>query len=165
VVVDLPPPVQMQALEEGTIDVALMGEPFVTMAVGAGYGVIWMPLEQVVPDFQHAATLYGPGLLDNPDAGNRFMVAYLKAVRQYNEGLTERNLELMAEFSGLDQALLEGICLPPIRDNGQINADTILDYQEWAVGQGYLDRVVEEDEFWDPAFVEYASQVLDSGSQ
>ena len=93
------------------------------------------------------------------------MVAYLKAVRQYNEGLTELNLELMAEFTGLDQELLQGICSPPIRDNGQIGADTVLDYQEWAVRQRYVDRVIEEREFWDPSFVEHASEVLDAASQ
>ena len=89
----------------------------------------------------------------------------LKAVRQFNEGKTERNLELLAEFTGLDRELLEQACWPSLRDDGQINVQSILDFQAWAVEKGYLDSPVTEEQFWDPSFVEYASEVLGTPSQ
>jgi NitT/TauT family transport system substrate-binding protein len=88
------------------------------------------------------------------------MVAYLKAVRQYNQGKTERNLEIMEEFTKLDQELLKMSCWMPMRSDGYINVESVLDFQAWAVEKGYLDRPVTEEQFWDPSFVEYANQVL-----
>jgi NitT/TauT family transport system substrate-binding protein len=165
-IVNLPSPAQIEALEEGTVDLILTGEPWVSRILKAGDAVLWMPVQQVVPDYQHATILYGHTLLEeNPDAGKRFMVAYLKAVRQYNQGKTERNLEILAEHTGVDLELLDQICLPPMRNDGGINVDSVLDFQAWAVEKGYLDSVVTEDQFWDPSFVEYANEVLGARSQ
>jgi ABC-type nitrate/sulfonate/bicarbonate transport system substrate-binding protein len=120
----------------------------------------------LIPDFQFAFILYGPILLDkNPDAGRRFMVAYLKAVRQYNLGKTERNLEILAKHTGLDRELLKRACWPPMHNDGRINVRGVLDFQAWAVGKGFLDSPVKEEQFWDPRFVEYANQVLKTGTR
>jgi len=165
-IVNLPSPAQMEALEEGTVDLILTGEPWVSRILNAGHALLWMPVQQVVPDYQHATILYGHTLLEeNPDAGRRFMVAYLKAVRQYNQGKTERNLEILAKHTGLERELLDQLCLPPMRNDGRINVDSVLDFQEWAVEKGYLDSAVTEDQFWDPSFVEYANEVLGASSQ
>jgi NitT/TauT family transport system substrate-binding protein len=165
-IVNLPSPAQMEALEEGTVDLILTGEPWVSRILNAGHAVLWMPVQQVVPDYQHATILYGHTLLEeHPDAGRRFMVAYLKAVRQYNQGKTERNLEIVAEYTGLERELLDQLCLPPIRNDGRINVDSVLDFQAWAVEKGYLDSPVTEEQFWDPSFVEYANEVLGASSQ
>jgi hypothetical protein len=86
-------------------------------------------------------------------------------VRQYNEGKTERNLEIMAEFSGLDEEFLKAACWFYIYDDGHVNVQSILDFQHWAVGKGYLDSVVPEEQFYDPSFIEYANQVLGTPSQ
>ena len=93
------------------------------------------------------------------------MVAYLKAVRQYNQGKTERNLAILAEQTGLDQEFLKQACWPAIRDNGEINVQSVLDFQAWAVEKRYLDNSVTENQFWDPSFVEYANQMLETPTQ
>jgi len=160
--VDIPgPPVEAEALQDGSLALGFFAEPWVSRVQHAGQGVVWMPSEEVIPDFQLAAIVYGPTLLDqNPDLGKRFMVAYLKAVRQYNEGKTDRNLEIIAENTGLEQALLKEACWPPLRDDGQLNARSILDFEGWALENGLLDSMIKEDQFWDPSFVEYAAQTL-----
>jgi NitT/TauT family transport system substrate-binding protein len=165
-VVDVPMPVIPDGLEKATIDLASTGEPWVTRILRAGHGVLWMPAQEVIPDYQFAFVLYGPAFLeDKPDAGNRFMVAYLKAVRQLNQGKTERNLELLADFTGLDVDLIEEACWPAFRDDGQINVQSVLDFQTWATEKGHLDSVVTEAQFWDPSFVEYANKVLGASSE
>ena len=165
-IVDLPSPAQIEALKRGSVDLILSGEPWVTRILDAGDSVLWMPVQQVVPEYQHAVILYGPSLLnDNPDAGKRFMVAYLKAIRQYNQGKTDRNVEILAEHTGLEPELIARVCLPPMRDDGWIDADSVIDFQNWAVEKGFLDDVLSEDDFWDPSFVEYAGQVLNESSQ
>jgi NitT/TauT family transport system substrate-binding protein len=163
---DMPPPAELEALENGTIDLSGTSEPWVTRILRTGHGVLWLPVQEVIPDFQWAFIAYGPTLLDeNSDAGQRFMVAYLRALRQYGEGKTERNLELLAEFTELEQELLAEVCWPPVHSDGQINVQSVLDFQAWAVDKGYLDRVVTKDEFWDPSFVEYANEVLGAPSE
>jgi NitT/TauT family transport system substrate-binding protein len=164
--VEIPKPSEIEALGSGAIDFTSTAEPWVTRIVQSGNGVVWKPVKELLPDFQIATVLYGPNLLDeNPDVGRRFMVGYLQAVRQYNEGKTERNLELMAEFTGLDKEFLKQACWPSFHGDGQINVESVLDFQDWAMEKGYLDSVVTEEQFWDPSFVNYASEVLGTSSQ
>jgi NitT/TauT family transport system substrate-binding protein len=166
-IMDIPgPPVEAEALAEGSLALGFFAEPWVSRVLQAGQGVVWMPSEQVIPDFQLAAIIYGPTLLqENPDLGKRFMVAYLKAVRQYNEGKTERNLEIIAENTGLERELLLGACWPPLRNDGQLNAQSVLDFEAWALEKGLLDSMITADQFWDASFVENANQALETGSE
>ena len=160
-VLDIPTPADFDALKKGRIDLTTASEPWVTIISEDEDCVLWMAAQEVIPDFQLAFILYGPNILDkNPDAGKRFMVAYLKAVRQYNRGKTERNLQFLTEFTELDQEVLKKACWIPIRSDGQINVESVLDFQAWALEKGYLDKSVTEDQFWDSSFIQYANQVL-----
>ena len=162
----IPIPARSEALEKGAIDAVDSQEPWVTLLLQTGHTGIWMPAQQVIPDFQLGLVLYGSTLLDeNPDAGRRFMVAYREAVQQYGQGKTERNLEILAKYTGLDRELLTQACWLPIRESGQINVQSILDFQAWTVEKGYLDNPVTEEQFWDSSFIEYANEVLGASSQ
>jgi NitT/TauT family transport system substrate-binding protein len=164
--VDLHFAVESEALRKGTIDIAIMSEPWLTRMKESGDAVIWKPLREVVPRFQWGFILYGPTLLDeNPDAGVRFMVAYLKGVRQYWQGKTERNVEILVEHTKLDRDLLKKACWPAISIDGQIDFDEVTTYQKWADEEGLLNRTVSEEEFWDRRFVEYARQILHGDKQ
>jgi NitT/TauT family transport system substrate-binding protein len=158
---DIPSSLRPAAFEQGTIAAATTGEPWITRIVEAGHAVLVVPSEKVLPDFQSGFISYGPSLLErNTDAGRRFMVAYLKGVRQYNLGKTERNLEILAKATGQDRGLLQRMCWPAIRNSGQINVRSVLDFQSWAVKKGYVDRPVSEEVLWDPSFVQYATEQL-----
>ena len=161
--VDILENVEPEALASGSLDVAISGEPWITRAEQAGQGRLWVSGQEIIPDFQFGVILYGPTLLEeNPEAGQRFMAANLRAVRQLNEGKTERNIELMIAFTKLDRELVEQICWPAIRSDGQINSESILAFQDWAVSNDYLDDAVTVEQFWDPSFIEYANEVLDA---
>jgi len=152
---------ELDALAKGSLDLAPAGEPWVTRIVEAGHAVPWVGAQEVLPDAQYAMILYGPTLLEqNPAAGRRFMVAYLQAVRQYNQGKTERNVEILAKHTGLDAELLQEACWPSVRSDGQINLHSVLAFQDWALQKGYLDSPAAAEQMWDPSFVEYASQRL-----
>jgi NitT/TauT family transport system substrate-binding protein len=164
--VDIPYPVRAEALDKGTIDVTVAGEPWLTRMMRGGQAVAWVPAWQVIPDYQLAHIAYGPTLLDeSPDVGRRFMVAYLKAVGQLKEGKTERNLEILAKHTGLDRPLLSEACWYSFREGGWINVQSVFDFQEWALEKGYLDSLVAEEQFWEPSFVEYANQVLGASAE
>ena len=162
-VVSLPWATRLEALKKGSIDGTLAFEPWVTVFTQTGHGVIWMPAQQIIPGFPTAPLIFGPSIADkNRDAGRRFMVAYLKGVRQYNLGKTERNLEIIAKYTGLDRELLKKLCWPPVQDTGMINVESMMDFQKWATKRGFLDKVVPPNQFWDPSFIEHANKILSS---
>jgi len=156
--VDIPNAAMMDAFEQGTIELAATAEPWITRLVRTGKVRVWRPAQQVVPGFQVGAVLYGPSLLDrNPDAGRRFMRAYLRAVRQYNLGKTVRNREILARHTGLDADTLQQACWPSFRGDGRIDVRSVLDYQMWALSRGLLDRILAQEQFWDPQFIQDAT--------
>lgn len=155
------PVTEMEAFGTGALDLSATGEPWITRINLGGNTVTWRDYKDLIPDAQYAVFIFGPSFLEeNPEAGRRFIVAYLKAVEQYNQGKTERNMELLQAFTELEPELLDQICWPTFRIDGAINAESMIEFQEWAVEKGYLDEVLSVDEFWDPSFIEYANQVL-----
>ena len=158
---DIPTPVINEAFERGIVDLTVTAQPRGIQILKSGHGVLWMSVHHLLPEFQFSNILYGPSLLhNNPDVGKRFMVANLKAVRQYNAGKTKRNLEILAKHTKLDRELLGEVCWPAMRNNGQIHIDSLMDYQAWALKKGLLDKMVSPNQFWDSSFVEYANKVL-----
>ena len=162
----MPMPARLEAFERDAIDISTATEPWVTRMAQTGHALIWKPIQQLLPNFQHAMLLYGPTLLDkNQEAGRRFMLAYLKAVRQYNHGKTDRNVKIVAKYTKTDEDLLRRSCWPSLREDGQINAESLLDYQRWALRKGFLDRIVPANQFWDPTFVEAANKGVNKPSR
>lgn len=162
---DLPFPALPKAL--GTsIDIAQVSEPWLTRILKLGNAALWIPAKDVVPNFQLAVIMYGTNLLDkNPDAGRRFLTAYLKAVRQYNQGKIARNVDILSKYTGLEPELLQEACWPAIYDDGRIHIQSVLDFQTWALEKKLLDALVSEDQFWDNNFIEYANQMLRAPSK
>ena len=159
--VDVSPPGALGALKKGEIDVTLAAEPWLTRLVKAGDAVVWIPYRRIIPVFEHAFILYGPNLLEKaPDVGKRFMIAYLKGVRQASQGKTPRNLEIVIKNTRIDRELLQDICWRKWRQDGRIDTKALLDFQDWAIKMDLLDRKIPVDRFWDPHFVEHANKVL-----
>lgn len=160
-IVDLPEVSEMEALQDGSVDVVSTTEPWVTRMVNTNKALLWKGLRDVLPDIQLAFVIFGPNLLEkNPDAGKRFATAYLKAARQYAEGATERNLEIVAKHTELDRALLSQACWAAISQTGRINAEGVIGFQNWAVKKGLLDTAIGESQFWDTRFVDSANETL-----
>jgi NitT/TauT family transport system substrate-binding protein len=154
------------AFRNGSIDAALPSEPWVTRITNAGVASMWIPVKEIVPDLQWAGIYYGPTLLqENPDAARRFMIAYLRGVRQFNEGATDRNIEIISTAMSIDAEELMQVCWAQIRNDGSMNVDTLLDFAAWAVDQGYLDTAPTADQIADPGFAQEAAQELDAAGQ
>jgi len=161
-IVTLPPAAEPDALATGAVDLMVAAEPQITLMEETGNAVVWRRGEQVIPGTQWASVLYGRSLLDErPEVGERFMVAYLKAVRQYNEGKTPRNVEVLMNRTGLEEDLLRSACWPPIGNDIRVQAGSLLEYQEWAVSRGIAERILSEEELVDHRFVEHARTVLE----
>jgi NitT/TauT family transport system substrate-binding protein len=159
-VVDMPRAIMDQAIGR-SLDLGFLMEPAVTRTLRDRRGAVWRESQKIAPDFQLAHLAFGPNLLDGkPGIGERFMVAYLRAVQQLKQGKTDRNVQILAGATGDDPALVRESCWPAFRSDGRFNLASVPEFQEWAIGRGLLDRLVPEEEFWEPRFVEHANRVL-----
>jgi NitT/TauT family transport system substrate-binding protein len=150
-----------EALQKGILDVVVATGADVQRCQQAGSGVVWYKAESLAPNLQLRSVMYGPSLLEeDPEAGRRFMVAYLRGVRQYNEGRTARNVEVLERRLGIDRATLMASCWASIRGGGQIEVESILAFQSWARTRGLMERTLSAAEFWEPRFVELAAAHL-----
>ena len=94
---------------------------------------------------------FGPNLLQkNPDAGRRFLIANLKAVRQLEEGKTKRNLEVLARVTEESTEELQQMCWPAYYRDGHIDSHSIADFQDWALKHKLIDRAATQQESWSP---------------
>lgn len=161
VVEDLPPPALADALAKGAVDLVHASEPWVTRLTADGGAAMLLPARDVLPDSNLSAVVYGPTVLgDKREAGTRFAVAFLKAVRQYHEGKTPRNIAILSRATGLDPQLLERLCLTFIPPDGRFNQQGVLDFQAWAFQKGLLDRQLDPTGLFDPRFADEARQIL-----
>ena len=100
-------------------------------------------------------------LVDEPELGARFMAAYLKGIAQYNEGKTDRNVEIIAQSTSESVEVLKNACWIAIPSDGKINFPAVETFQEWSVSQGQLETPVTEDQFWDPGVLDMAFELLE----
>jgi len=161
--INLPSTASVPALIAGQIDVTIESEPFLSTLLAADEASVWEEIEQLVPGFMVSVVLYGPTLLsERRDDGVRFASALIRGVRQYDEGKTPRNREIVQGFSGLPAPRISEACWPTSSKDGRVDPALFRDFQKWVVKRGYVDRIVQDDELFDPSFIEEALASVDS---
>jgi len=86
-------PQQFTALQNKGIDGAILNEPLLSLGVRQGFLVKDARDEEIYPDHQNAVLLYGAPFIERqPQAAQKFMRAYLKGVRDYNDALKDGHL-------------------------------------------------------------------------
>ena len=152
--------VEQQALEAGSIDAMHVAEPYTSILVGEGYDLVG-PARLYAPRSHYAIVVFGPTLtVTNRDLGQRFMKAYLRGVQQFREGHTPRNVEIMVRRSGVDADRIRKVCLPTVNPDGELNYDSLLEFQQWLVSRGNLSRVLGAEAGTDMAFARKAAKEL-----
>lgn len=148
------PAARVEALRQGALDIAFLSEPWITRAQQSGAATVLMPAADIMPGYPLGILSFGPNLLNaKDDRGQRFLRAYLQGIRQYNEGKTARNVEIVTEFSKLDPDLVQAVCWPVFAADGQLDATAIAGYSAWAVHQGLADQALTPAEFWEPRYL------------
>lgn len=161
VIKDVPEPAAVVAVANGTLDVAVPSEPFLSQHLATGETVIWRPTKDVVPDYVISLMSYGPTLLDErPEVGERFAAAVLKGMERFRQGKTPENLATVQAGTGLDAERVAGACWPAPSQDGRVDGAGFRGFQEWAVSRGLVDRILEDAELIDPRFIEGAHRRL-----
>lgn len=151
----------LQALNAGQVDITVQNEPWVTRMTDAGHVRLTPGISKLLPNSESAVMLFGPKLLGaNADVGKRFMLAYLKAVRAYNDGKTDHNVAILSKYTKLPADLLQKMCWPSLHPDGTMNTDSVLDFQSWAVAKGIIKTPATAAQLFDASFAEAASKEL-----
>ncbi|MBX5493329.1 MAG: ABC transporter substrate-binding protein [Chloroflexi bacterium] len=168
-VVELGYPDMLPALAGRSLDAAVLVEPFVVRAEEQGIGVRWRSSDELVPGQVAATVMYGPTFLEQrPDLGQRAMVAYLKALRDYYGTFIAKDPAVRAQIIPIliqatnfkDPALYDRVQLPSVNPDGYVNVDALEADYRWYISQGLIGDVVNLRSLVINDFVDYALQQL-----
>ena len=166
--VTVPWPEMANAFANGVIDAGFPIEPFVTLSAERGVAECWRETADLAPGIETGVLIYGPTFAEQrTDAARRFMVAYLRAARDYyraffgdGQGRAEI-VELMTRITPIkDPALLGRIAPTWLDPNGNVNTASLRDTQRWYVERGDQATEVDLQRAVDPSFVAFALQRL-----
>lgn len=168
-VATMPFPDMATALANRSIDAALPIEPFVTQIVEREIGVILTRNDDVTPEQQVAVILYSPKFAEEkPELARRFMVAYVKGLRDYNDAFGKKDeakkTEVVAILVGntavKDPTLYDKMVMPGLNPNGRVNIESLEQSQTWWVAKGSQQAKVDLSKVVDHQFVDWAVQQL-----
>lgn len=160
-ILNIPLPARLEGMGNGSVDIAAVSDPWTVRIVNAGYGVVWNPWEKLLPNFQFSINMYGPNFLKkNPEFGKKYMIAYLKGVRQYNQGKTDRNVQIIAKYTEMKPEEVKQSCWMSMRSDGMIDIAGMSGFQEWALAKGLQVSLVPPEKLLDMSFVQYANDAL-----
>ncbi len=159
----------MAALASGSVDAAYLIEPLMQSAEQKGIGKLLITGDKMYPNQQVAVLLYGPDFAAKRKAvAQRFMVAYLKGVRDYNNAF-RKNIDRAAIVSILSKntsvrapGLYEKMIMPGLDPNGKVNAAGMANDMRWFLAKGYLKQEVDVSKAIDTSFAEDAVHTLGS---
>jgi NitT/TauT family transport system substrate-binding protein len=159
---------QLPAFANRAIDVGLTAEPTSTLAVDRGLAVKWREADEWSPGIQVSMVLYGPNYVNrNPDAGQRYMVAYLRGVRDSysamiaGRGDRESVIQTMIRHTPLkDRALYDRMSWVYIDPNLRIDENDLRATMQWLVERGLVDQPTDLNVAIDRRFAQHALGVL-----
>lgn len=129
----------MTSLGTKAIDAGILIEPLVTMAVEQNVAVVWKRGDAVYPSQQYACLMFGPSMTKRTQVAERFMTAYLKGVRFYNDALKGKapKAELVAiltkNTAAKNAALYDKMVYPGLNPNGTLNVTGMAKDMQWFV--------------------------------
>ncbi|MFS0823097.1 ABC transporter substrate-binding protein [Bacillus sp. 1P02SD] len=156
------------ALSTGAIDAAQMVEPALTSAVEEGFGKVLVRDDEFWPDHMIGALMYAETFAKKTDIAERFMVAYLKGIRDYDEAFVDKNEEKRKEVIDIlmkhgkieDPSIYDKMVMAGLSPNGELNLDTMEEDQEYFLSTGTQDKPLDLDKVVDTSFVEKAVEKL-----
>src|SRR4051794_19716045 len=164
-------PQHVVALQNKAVDAAMTTEPSATRAIKSGAAVRIMGDDEIYPNHQLAVILYGGQFIkEQPDAARRFMRAYLRAVRDYNNALSNGKLAgpnaneviaVLTEYTPVkDAALYRSITPQGCNPDGHVNVASLKTDLDFFKEEGLIQGNVTVEQAVDPSFVDAALKEL-----
>jgi NitT/TauT family transport system substrate-binding protein len=159
------------AIDNGAIDAAFITEPNATHAVRLGKAVRFARGDEVYPDQQLAVVLYsGKFAKDQPEIARKFMVAYLRAARAYNDALKDGKfagpaadeiIKLLTQATPVKDASIYREIVPSgCHPDGKLNVESMQSDLDTFKEQGLVKGNVTAAQLVDASFAEEAAKKL-----
>lgn len=163
-------PQHVAALANGAVDAAVTAEPAASQAVKAGVAVRFSD-DKLYPYHQAGVLLYGGDFIKKrPDVAKKFMIAYVKALRVYNDALKGGHFAgpaapevigiLRQDSNVKDQSLYPLIVPNGLNPDGNVNIASLEKDHQFFRQQGFLQGSSSVSQIVDGSFVDNAVKVL-----
>lgn len=159
-------PDMLVSLSNGSIDAAMVIEPFVTQGMKKGLLSPWKDPVEYDPLAQTAILVYGAGFMKNTEAANRFMTAYVQSVRDYNDAFFKQKnkqamIDLLSTHSVVkDPALYETMYPVGLNPDGYLKTKGIELDLDWYRAHDLLKSDIQLSDAVDHRFVDFALSAL-----
>ena len=155
------------ALANGALDATWQVEPLATLAEDRGIARRLAGGDEIYPNQQLAALYYSPEFAARTAAAQRFMVAYVRSLRDYNDAFV-RNVgradvaQILAQYTTVkDLPLYDRIVPAGLDPDGRLNVQGIRDDVALFVRLGCITGTAPDvSQVVDDSFVSYAMSVL-----
>lgn len=155
------------AIDGGTIDVALNIEPLIAQGVDQGFHVRFGDVTDFAPESQIALVLGSPDFMSKEqEVSLRFMAAYLKGVRDYNDAFIkginkDEIVTIMTQHTALkDPELWDKVNVTGLDPDGKMFIDDILKQYEAYKENGAIRGEVDFDKAIDTSVTEKAVETI-----
>ncbi|MDF2115418.1 ABC transporter substrate-binding protein [Roseiarcaceae bacterium H3SJ34-1] len=158
------------ALENGALDATFMLEPMGTTLVAKGSAVMLATGDTLYPNQQLAVILYGEAFAQKRDVAQRFMNAWVKGARIYNDALkdgriagkgADEMLQLLVENTNVkDKDVYRRMIAPAINPDGAVNAAGLKQDYLFYKGQGWIEGDIDPDSLVDNSFANHTRDIL-----
>jgi NitT/TauT family transport system substrate-binding protein len=163
-------PQHVAAFGNAAIDAAVTSEPAASQAVASGVAVRFSD-DKLYPNHQAGVLLYGGDFIKKrPAVAKKFMVAYMKAVRVYNDALkgghfagpaAREVIDIMVQDSNLKARDIYTKVIPSgMNPNGRVNMDSLKKDFQFFREQGFLKGESSPEGLVDNSFADAALKVL-----
>ncbi|HLH23450.1 MAG TPA: ABC transporter substrate-binding protein [Chloroflexota bacterium] len=146
------------------VDTGMVIEPFVSSIEAQGTAVRWRGVSEFYGNHQVAVLVYGPSLVEErPEVGRRFMVAYLRGVRDYNDAFGPKRqgrdavIKALATYTPIkDPAAYERMRPAGLNPDGTLAVQSIRDDLAYYERTGSVREAVDLSQVVDTSFQEFA---------
>jgi NitT/TauT family transport system substrate-binding protein len=163
-------PQQIAALQNKALDGSLLIEPQATIAANAGYGVRFMDTNEFYPHQQISVIFYSEKFAtERKDVAQKFMRAWLRGVRTYNDALKDGKIagaavdevvSTMAKSFNMNPMLVRDMYSQAVDVAGAVNAAGIQKDLDFFIKQGWLTGQIRANDVIDISFAQKASAEL-----
>ena len=155
------------AIDGGTIDAALNIEPLITQGIENGFHQRFKDATDYAPESQIALVLGSPQFMTvEQDVSLRFMAAYLKGVRDYNDAFVkginqDEIIDIMTEHTALkDAELWKKVYVTGLHPDGKMFIDDIYQQYEAYKANGAISGEVDLEKAIDTTMVDRALEII-----
>jgi NitT/TauT family transport system substrate-binding protein len=155
------------AIDNESVDLALNIEPMVTQGIGLGLHELFGDTSDYAPDTQIAMVLGSPQFMSQEkDVSVRFMLAYLKGLRDYNNAFVkginqDEIIDIMTKHTALkDRELWKNVHMIGLDPDGEMNIEDIRRQFEHYKAAGAIAGEIDFDETIDSSAAEEAAKIL-----